>query len=56
MAYSNTDYTDSKYREYQKKLLALVPINTNEKSKAYRALWREYYGWNKKSVKELDLN
>jgi hypothetical protein len=44
MAYNNTDYTDPRYREYIERLQALGPINNNEAARAYRELWKEFYG------------
>jgi hypothetical protein len=46
MAYARQlpDYSDPKFEEYKKALLALSPINSNEKADAYRALFEEFHG------------
>ena len=52
MAYNITDYTDPHYTEYKTRLLALLPINTSDKARAYRELWREFYGWTEEAVEQ----
>lgn len=53
--YKFTNYTDEAFVEYKNKLMALLPIDSDEKAKEYMRLFKTVHHWDE-SKKLLDFS